>query len=115
MLATARAAEGLPPLAHDASLDVAARAHARRMAAARELGHDVGDGDPAARIADAGGGMREVAENVARASTVALAHRSLWGSPSHRANLLRADMRRVGVGVARDDRGEVWAVEELAR
>jgi uncharacterized protein YkwD len=115
MVIAARAAAGLAPLVRDSSLDAVARDHARRMAAAHELGHDLGRGDPAARVADAGIAVREIAENVAHAASVALAHRSVWASPSHRANVLRNEMRRVGIGVVRDDRGDVWAVEELVR
>ena len=40
-------------------------------------------------------------ENVARASSVALAHRALWGSASHRLNLLSGDYTQVGLGLAR--------------
>jgi uncharacterized protein YkwD len=53
-------------------------------------------------------------ENVAHATTVALAHRALWASPSHRANLLRREFESVGVAVARDDRGDAWVVETFA-
>jgi uncharacterized protein YkwD len=115
MVLAARAAQGLSPIVRDPTLDAVARDHARRMAAAHELGHDLGRGDPAARVADAGIVAREVAENVAHAASVALTHRSIWSSPSHRANVLRAEMQRVGFGVVRDDRGDVWAVEELVR
>jgi uncharacterized protein YkwD len=114
MLATARAASGEPPLVRDARLDAIARDHARRMAAARNVAHDAGDGDPSERLLDAGLTTRSLGENVAHAATVTLAHRSLWASPSHRANMLRRDFERVGVGIERDDRGEVWVVETYA-
>jgi hypothetical protein len=111
MLVAARAWAGVPPLARDRGLDRMAHDHASRMAAAHELAHDVGDGDPAARLRDAGLDGAEVGENVAHASSVALAHRALWASPSHRANMLRRDFDRVGIAVARDDRGDSWVVE----
>jgi uncharacterized protein YkwD len=61
----------------------------------------------------AGVAATNVGENVARAASVALAHRALWHSPSHRANLLRRDFDRIGVGVIRDAQGTVWVAEEL--
>ena len=114
MVTAARASVGLPPLSRDPRLDAVARAHARRMAAAGELAHDAGDGDPFERMRAAGLDPAEAGENVAHAATLAGAHRSLWASPSHRANLLRQAFDHVGVAVVRDDRGDAWVVEELA-
>jgi uncharacterized protein YkwD len=79
------------------------------------VGHDVGDGDPAQRLQDASIPAREAGENVAHAATVRLAHRALWSSPSHRANLLRGDFTRAGFGVAEDADGSVWVSEIFAR
>jgi uncharacterized protein YkwD len=114
MLAAARAASGEPPLARDARLDALAHEHALRMAAAHTLAHDAGDGDPSDRFQAAGLASQALGENVAHAATVALAHRSLWASPSHRANMLRRDFDCVGVAAARDERGDVWVVETFA-
>jgi uncharacterized protein YkwD len=115
MLTTARASVGLPPLSPDATLASVARAHAARMAAAKRLAHDAGDGGPADRVRAGGLEVSDLAENVAHAPTIELAHRALWASPSHRANMLRAGMDRVGVGVVRDELGEAWVVEIEAR
>ena len=114
MLASARAESGEPPLARDARLDAVAQEHARSMAGARALAHDAGDGDPGARMQAAGLSWQALGENVAHAATVALAHRSLWASPSHRANMLRRDFSRVGVAAIRDERGDLWVVETFA-
>jgi uncharacterized protein YkwD len=112
MLASLREIERLPPLARDSRLDALALAHARRMLAARTVGHDVGDGEPADRALAAGLHPRVVGENVAHAATVRLAHRALYESPSHRANLLRADYARVGLAVVNDETdGSVWVAE----
>jgi uncharacterized protein YkwD len=108
MLAATRASAGLPPLARDAALDAVARAHARRMADRRDLAHDCGDGSPLDRLRSAGLEPRDAAENVAHAATPALAHRAQWWSPSHRANMLRPRAVRLGIGVARDERGDLW-------
>jgi uncharacterized protein YkwD len=114
MLASARAESGEPPLARDARLDAVAQEHARSMAGAHLVAHDAGDGDPEARMQAAGLSWQALAENVAHASTAALAHRSLWASPSHRANMLRRDFSSVGVAAVRDDRGDLWIVETFA-
>jgi uncharacterized protein YkwD len=111
MLGAARTGARLPPLARDPRLDAVARAHAARMARACRLAHDAGDGDPVERLRAAGLDAREAAENVAHAATLQLAHRALWASPSHRMNMLRREMGRVGVAVARDERGDAWVVE----
>ena len=56
-----------------------------------------------------------VGENVARASTVAAAHRALWSSPSHRENLLSDRFSALGVGVARGAGGSLFVAELFAR
>jgi uncharacterized protein YkwD len=114
MTAAARAWSGLRALMRDPRLDEVAREHAWRMARSSVLAHDVGDGDPAERVRAADVDARDVGENVARASTAAGAHRALWESPSHRANLVRREFDRVGVGAVRDAQGMLWVVEEFA-
>jgi Cysteine-rich secretory protein family len=114
MLSTARADAGLRSLVRDPRLDALARSHARRMAAGHDLSHDAGDGSPVDRLRAAGLDARDFGENVAHAPAVALAHRALWASPSHRANLLGAEFDRIGVGVARDERGDAWVAETFA-
>jgi uncharacterized protein YkwD len=114
LLATAREESGERPLTRDPLLDAVAQQHALSMAAARAVAHDAGDGDPASRMGAAGLSWEALGENVAHAATVALAHRSLWASPSHRANMLRRDFCRVGVAAVRDPRGDLWVVETFA-
>jgi len=108
MLSDARASAGLGSLVRDARLDGAAARHSALMANTQTLAHDATDGDPGARIRSAGVAAREQGENVAVAPTVTAAHRALWASPSHRANILHATFARVGVGVVRDAKGLVW-------
>jgi uncharacterized protein YkwD len=112
MIGALRRDEQLPSIARDASLDRLARAHALLMQRARTVGHDVGDGDPAERVRDAGLAARDVGENVAHSPSLALAHRALYASPSHRANLLRPELDAMGVAVLEDPDGSVW-VDEL--
>jgi uncharacterized protein YkwD len=105
MIAAARSASAVPALARDPRLDAVAARHAERMARTHELAHDAGDGDPAERVRAEGVDARDLGENVAHAPTLALAHRALWKSPSHRANLL-GPFVRFGVAVVRDERAE---------
>lgn len=115
MMEAARAEAGLRPLSRDARLDAIALAHARAMIASGTLGHDVGDGDPSERLQNANIAARDAGENVAHAENVALAHRALWSSPSHRANLVRPDFDRGGAAVVADPHGDgVWVVQLFA-
>ncbi len=111
MVLAARAEMGVPPLVRDARLDAIAHAHAAKMAELQQLAHDVGDGTPMDRLHAANLDPREAGENVALAATPALAHRTLWDSPSHRANLLSRAFDRVGIGVERDAKNNLWVAE----
>jgi uncharacterized protein YkwD len=114
MLLAARVRLGAAGMSRDSRLDAVARAHSSRMAARAELAHDAGDGAPMDRLRKEGLDPAEAGENVARAANAALAHRTLWNSPSHRANMLRRDFDRFGVGVVRDDRGDLWVTQLFA-
>jgi hypothetical protein len=114
MMMLARRSESLPGLIRDTALDRVARSHAERMKRAKQIGHDVGDGDPKERLQRAGISPSQVGENVAHAANVVLAHRALWSSPSHRDNLLHPRFDRVGVGVTADADGSVWVTELFA-
>lgn len=114
MVNAARAAEQLPPLVRDPDLDRLALEHSEEMRRTRTVGHDVGGGDPMARVAAAGVRARIAGENVASSTTLANAHRALWASPSHRGNLLSERFTRIGVAVVRGDGGSVWVTELFA-
>lgn len=115
MVSALRSFEGSPPLARDEKLDALALAHAERMRDRGSVAHDLGDGDFKDRFESEGTlDARAVGENVAHAPTVALAHRALHASPSHRLNLLRGDYTHMGVGVARAADGSVYVCETFA-
>ncbi len=112
MVAALRAFERLPNLAASSALGALATAHAEQMREKRAVAHDLGNGDFRERLEAMGGfDVRAVGENVAHAPTVALAHRALHASPSHRANLLRADYTHMGVAVAVATDGSVYVCE----
>ncbi len=111
MINAARASEALSLLTRDPQLDKLAKIHSEEMLKARLVGHDVGSGDPAARLRAAGVSAHVAGENVAAASTLENAHRALWASPSHRGNLLLDQFTHVGVAVLRAADGMVWVTE----
>jgi hypothetical protein len=114
MVAALRRSESLAPLRRDRELDELAREHAAKMRDRGLIAHDLGDGDVVTRLEAAGITASVVGENVARARSVALAHRALHESPSHRLNLLHARYTHVGIGVAKDPAGVVYACQIFA-
>ena len=96
---------GLHPLQWDARLAEAARYHAQRMAQSRQLSHLLpGEPDMGERVAATGIRFDAVAENVAYAPSVEIAHQGLMNSPPHRANILNSQYDAVGVAVVSSGR-----------
>jgi uncharacterized protein YkwD len=114
MINGARASEGLGPLRRAKELDEIAQQHAGAMRDAGRIAHDLGRGDPQARVEESGLSVRVAGENVAHASDAASAHRALWRSPSHRENLLEPRFDAVGIGVATGGDGSLWVCEVFA-
>jgi len=94
-----RASHGLRPLAVDVRLEGAARRHSIKMLEVQSLFH----GNFVSRIRRVGVRAPRVGENLAWGTGPLAGARSIvnmWlASPEHRANLLRAGYRTVGVGV----------------
>jgi uncharacterized protein YkwD len=114
MVDASRQSEKLSTLRRDERLDRVAQAHADAMLKERRIGHDVGYGDPRARVEAAGLSLRAAGENVVHAANVRRAHRALWASPSHRGNLLQKRFDSIGIGVSNDSDGTVWVCEVFA-
>jgi uncharacterized protein YkwD len=98
-----RAQAGAPRLTLDAGLSKAARAHAEKMFAARQLSHQF-EGEPSLpqRLAVvAHTPLDQEGENVALDFDPAQAEQHLMLSPPHRANLLNPAYNVVGLGVVR--------------
>jgi uncharacterized protein YkwD len=93
-----RAEYGLERLRADGHLERAARAHSREMLASNTFGHGDFDG----RMAEFGLSGALVGENLAWGTGVlGSAHsivRAWLASAEHRANLLEASYRRIGIG-----------------
>lgn len=97
----ARADNGLPPLAVNPLLTVAAQKHAEAMAADEFFDHTnpkAGD-QPGDRVTAAGYQWSIVAENIAAGDVTPADVVAGWlKSPGHRANILNKDVREIGVG-----------------
>jgi uncharacterized protein YkwD len=95
-----RAAAGLRPLVFDPELLPVARAHSADMFARGYFSHNTPEGlSPFDRIGSAGVTFRIAGENLALAPTLPIAHNGLMNSPGHRANILRPEFGRVGIGI----------------
>jgi uncharacterized protein YkwD len=95
-----RKAAGLNPLAPDPELTEVARKHSTDMFARGYFAHDTPEGlSPFDRMQQAGVRFLTAGENLALAPTLSLAHTGLMNSPGHRANILRPQFGRVGIGV----------------
>ncbi len=95
-----RQAAGLQPLQPDPELTEVARKHSADMFARGYFAHDSPEGlSPFDRMRDANVNFSTAGENLALAPTIPVAHTGLMNSPGHRANILRREFGRVGIGV----------------
>ena len=95
-----RVAAGLKPLAADPELLPVARAHSVDMFERGYFSHYTPEGrSPFDRIGAAGISFSIAGENLALAPTLQMAHTGLMNSPGHRANILRPEFGRVGIGI----------------
>ena len=95
-----RQAAGLAPLQADPELTEVARKHSADMFARGYFAHDTPDGlSPFDRMKAANVRFTTAGENLALAPTLGIAHTGLMNSPGHRANILRREFGRVGIGV----------------
>jgi len=95
-----RQSRGLNALAPDPELTEVARKHSADMFARGYFAHDTPEGiSPFDRMRDAGVRFLTAGENLALAPTIPVAHNGLMNSPGHRANILRKEFGRVGIGV----------------
>lgn len=95
-----RVAAGLKPLQADPELTEVARQHSADMFARGYFAHDTPEGaSPFDRMHSAGVRFITAGENLALAPTIPVAHTGLMNSPGHRANILRPEFGRVGIGV----------------
>ncbi|MDO7786342.1 CAP domain-containing protein [Desulforamulus aquiferis] len=95
-----RAAAGLQPLTTDAKLTQLARMKAQDMIDNNYFAHQSPTyGSPFDMMKNNGVTYRFAGENLAGANDVNTAHKNLMNSPSHKANILKAEYTKVGIGV----------------
>jgi Cysteine-rich secretory protein family len=111
----ARAEAGVGALKWDEGLAAAARDHTLRMAAEGPIAHRYGgEDDLSTRAGKSGAGFDLIEENVAIGPNPAQIHDEWMHSPGYRANLLNADVNRVGIAVVAV-RGVLYATADYAR
>jgi uncharacterized protein YkwD/uncharacterized membrane protein required for colicin V production len=105
-----RSRVGLKPLAADERLRQVARAHSLEMFQLDYFSHTSPTaGSPFDRMRAGGISFLVAGENLAYAPNVEIAHQGLMNSPGHRANILRPEFGRVGIGVIRSQaQGEMF-------
>lgn len=101
----------LPAVKRNRKLDAIAREHSQQMRKQGRISHDTGRGDPAYRVENAGLRPKATGENVALAGSAVRLHRALWGSPSHRENMLLRRWDEVGIGVVPGEDGLLYATQ----
>lgn len=95
-----RAKAGLKPLSADPEMTRVARSHSKDMFSRGYFAHNNPDGkDPFDRMKAANVRFRTAGENLALAQTLEIAHTNLMNSPGHRANILRPEYGRLGIGI----------------
>ena len=95
-----RVKAGLQPLEADPELTEVARKHSTDMFVRGYFAHDTPEGlSPFDRMRAAHVRFATAGENLALAPTLQVAHTGLMNSPGHRANILRPQFGRVGIGV----------------
>jgi uncharacterized protein YkwD len=100
MVNAERAKRGLEALKPDPQLAEVARGHSRDMLGRGYFSHFSPEGGTLAeRMRKRDARYLIAGENLAFAPTLDLAHRGLMESPGHRANILRPQFGRLGVGV----------------
>jgi hypothetical protein len=115
MANSTREHEGRGRLSWDQSLADAAMKHCMRMAVEGPISHRYsGEPDLTTRAADAGAHFSLIEENIAVGSYPGSIHQGWLDSPGHRANLLNADIDRIGIAVIAS-RGVLFAVADYAR
>jgi uncharacterized protein YkwD len=106
----AREAAKLPPLKANPILFKVARQHSQNMAKKGEMKHELDDKNPAKRAEAAGYDYKAVAENIATSThrDVEAVFKGWMSSEHHKENILGDSYQEIGIGLATNDKGEVY-------
>ena len=95
-----RTKRGLQPVKADPEMTAVARAHSRDMFVRGYFSHYTPEAkDPFDRMRAANVKFVAAGENLALGQTLTICHQGLMNSPGHRANILRPNYGRLGIGV----------------
>jgi uncharacterized protein YkwD len=109
-----RVEAGLRPLESDPELTEVARRHSADMFERGYFSHYTPEGkDPFERMRDMDVRFRVAGENLAIAPTLQIAHTGLMNSPGHRANILKPQFGRVGIGIMDGGRRGLMVSQEF--
>ena len=113
MVNAERAKAGLRPLQFDEKLQEVARAHSMEMFQMGYFAHNSPvSGTPFDRMRQDDIRFVVAGENLAYAPNVQIAHEGLMNSPGHRANILRPEFGKIGIGVIKSEfRGSMFSQE----
>jgi uncharacterized protein YkwD len=111
-----RAKAKLPPLAPNPLLFRVARAHSANMAKKREMKHVLDGKNVDDRLDDVGYDFRKCGENIAEGDDASPQEiiKGWMDSKGHREHILEPAFTEVGIGIARDDKGEVYYTMDFA-
>jgi uncharacterized protein YkwD len=106
----AREKEKLPPLRPNPLLFAAARGHSGNMARQDVMDHVLDGKTPGDRVKDAGYRYSWVGENIAvtDGDTTARVFKGWMDSKGHREHILSDHFDEIGIGVARNDKGNIY-------
>lgn len=114
-----RAKADLPELKPHPLLFKAARAHSANMAKQRKMEHNLDGKRPAQRVEDTGYDWGKVAENLITADQTDVPLDKIvkgWmASKIHRENILLKNVTETGLGIATNDKGEIYYTQLFAR
>lgn len=104
----ARAVAGVDPLILDDSLNAAAQGHSEYMAQTGDFSHNTqSTGSPTDRAGE------QVGENIAAGYDLLSMFQAWMGSDGHKANILNSTYGRIGIGIALNQNGLIYATQKF--
>ena len=110
-----RVKEKLPPLTANPLLCQAARDHSANMAKKGEMKHVLDGKDVLQRLDDVGYDFRKCGENIAVSDGATLKEimKGWMESKGHREHILDPAFTEIGVGTARNDKGDIYYTQDF--
>ena len=109
-----RTTRGLAPIRSDPEMREVAIKHSADMFERGYFSHNTPEKkDPFDRMRDDEVRFRTAGENLALAPTLKIAHTGLMNSPGHRANILRPQFGRVGIGILESKRHGLMITQDF--